>query len=413
MRDMRSIRACGLYGCLALALCVAVAGPTAHTPASAEDFGAPASLRLDRDALLAQGAPASLLRRVQDNVFVYFRLLAAPFVERACHEFRDLRWRLPYVAVHGDAHVEQFAVLRRAYGLADFDQAGFGPSVVDLVRYSASLHLACRLSKWPCNADSAVTAYLQAYRAALDRPVERSAPAVVRRLRQDSLSNIGAWLAAMERSMTPLPRREEAALRIGWQQFEQLMRETAPVRAHGFYSLVSAGYTDLGVGSALESKILIRMAGPTRAPDDDIIAEARAVSGAASTSCVSRPKSGAALHTFLLGTLFHMPLPDVFGFLPFGETPVSRELWVQSYDPGYKDLTISDLQSQDDLESLARDAGTQLAGHFWTAFPEPLRAHQRFAQLRAFDLTIARAQRLARTLATETETEWQRFRQVP
>jgi uncharacterized protein (DUF2252 family) len=33
------------------------------------------------------------------------------------------------------------------FGLADFDSAGYGPAIVDLVRYAASLHLACRESK--------------------------------------------------------------------------------------------------------------------------------------------------------------------------------------------------------------------------------------------------------------------------
>ena len=74
--------------------------------------------------------------------FGYFRTLARQFDARTCYEFRDLRWRLPSVAVHGDAHIEQFAITDTLYGLTDFDRSGFGPSVVDLVRYSASIHLA-------------------------------------------------------------------------------------------------------------------------------------------------------------------------------------------------------------------------------------------------------------------------------
>jgi hypothetical protein len=36
-------------------------------------------------------------------------------------------------------------------------------------------------------------------------------------------------------------------------------------------------------------------------------------------------------------------------------------------------LALADLQAQTDLNELASDAGRQLAGHFWTTFPEPLR----------------------------------------
>ena len=66
------------------------------------------------------------------------------FAARTCYEFRDVRWQLPSVAVHGDAHPEQFVVTDASFGLADFDRAGFGPAIVDLVRYAASVHLACR-----------------------------------------------------------------------------------------------------------------------------------------------------------------------------------------------------------------------------------------------------------------------------
>ena len=34
------------------------------------------------------------------------------------------------MAVHGDAHIEQFVVTDDSYGLEDFDQAGYGPAVV-------------------------------------------------------------------------------------------------------------------------------------------------------------------------------------------------------------------------------------------------------------------------------------------
>ena len=46
------------------------------------------------------------------------------------------------------------------------------------------------------------------------------------------------------------------------------------------------------------------------------------------------------------------------------------------------------------------------------AFPERLRAHQRFAQLRAFDMTASRARGLAKVLAAETVREWERFRRA-
>ncbi len=71
---------------------------------------------------------------------------------------------------------------------------------------------------------------------------------------------------------------------------------------------------------------------------------------------------------------------------------------------------MSDVRDQADLDALATDAGTQLAGHFWPTSPEALRGHQRFTQLRAFELTEERARDLARSLAGEIVAEWNRFR---
>ena len=72
---------------------------------------------------------------------------------------------------------------------------------------------------------------------------------------------------------------------------------------------------------------------------------------------------------------------------------------------------MSDVRDQADLNALAADAGTQLAGHFWSTSPEALRGYERFTQLRAFELTEQRGRDLARSLAGEVIAEWDRFRQ--
>ena len=147
-------------------------------------LGDPASFRVDKATLRADGASAALIDRVTARALRYFRLLARASSSRTCHEFRDLRWRLPAVAVHGDAHLEQFVVTGQSFGLEDFDMSGFGPAVVDLVRYAASLHVACREMPWACDGDAAVAAYFAAYHEAVNHPVERTRPAVVERLRR-------------------------------------------------------------------------------------------------------------------------------------------------------------------------------------------------------------------------------------
>ena len=86
------------------------------------------------------------------------------------------------------------------------------------------------------------------------------------------------------------------------------------------------------------------------------------------------------------------------------------EFWLQSWDPGHHELSIKDLRAEAELVEVAEDAARQLAGHFWTRFPEAIRAVQRQAQLKAFDMTRARATSMAREFSDETYREWERFR---
>ncbi|HKT80078.1 MAG TPA: hypothetical protein VJP86_07640 [Vicinamibacterales bacterium] len=104
------------------------------------------------------------------------------------------------------------------------------------------------------------------------------------------------------------------------------------------------------------------------------------------------------------------PLPSVFGILPNPAGDELPEIWIQSWQRGYRELSLSDIRGQSDLNALAADAGTQLAGHFRLTSPEALRGYERFTQLRAFELTEQRARDLARSLAGEVTAAWSRFR---
>jgi hypothetical protein len=208
--------------------------------------------------------------------------------------------------------------------------------------------------------------------------------------------------------MQPLAPGEEERVRSGWFHFVALMRETTPSRPESFYRISRLGSVEIGLGSALEQKMLIRIAGETDNPRDDVILEARNHSIPEYRGCVWRP-TGGSLNVFMLTSLLAHPLPEVFGVLPNPGGAGLPEIWIQSWDRGYRELSLSDLRDHADLDALAADAGTQLAGHFWSTFPEPLRGHQRFTQLRAFEMTEQRARSLARSLADEVITEWTRF----
>src|SRR3954454_5326306 len=89
--------------------------PAGQTPATEPALDDPASFRVDKATLRAEGASAALIDRVSARALRFFRLLARASIARTCLEFRDLRWRLPAVAVHGDAHLEQFVVTGQTF----------------------------------------------------------------------------------------------------------------------------------------------------------------------------------------------------------------------------------------------------------------------------------------------------------
>jgi hypothetical protein len=406
--------ALGVFGCgsrpTPVAMPAAKRATAQETPCADGEFGSDdASFVLEPADLRAGGASPELLAKFAKSPYAYFRALARPYELRTCAGLRDQRWRLPVLAIHGDAHIEQFVVTPTTAGLEDFDQSGYGPAGVDLVRYAASIHLACHTVTWPCSADRIVTAYFDAYRAALDHEPARSTPSIAERLRRATPVDHARWFGWAEGLLRPLPHDDEQRALSGWQQFRELELELHPERRPAYYDIVRIGGLQLGIGSVLETKLLLRLSGPTDASPDDVLVEARAQSVMSGKSCASRPLHGGALQPLTFMALLGPRLPEVFGYAALGADG-APDFWVQSWVAGYHELSVNDLENERELVELAEDAARQLAGHFWLHFPAPLRALQRHAQLRAFDATAPRARDMARSFADETLAAWEHFR---
>jgi uncharacterized protein (DUF2252 family) len=108
-------------------------------------------LRPNPDAL-ADASP-ELVDRLRADPFVYFRFINRAWTSRVCELFADVR-NQPVVRIHGDAHVEQFALTRDAWGLDDFDDSTRGPAFVDIVRFLGSIDVATRQRGWTRQRDA-------------------------------------------------------------------------------------------------------------------------------------------------------------------------------------------------------------------------------------------------------------------
>ena len=153
-----------------------------------------AQLRPEPEALAA--ASPELVKRLQATAFDYFRFVNRPWIARVCEVFgEDLR-DLSNVRLHGDAHVEQFALTKDAWGLDDFDDSARGPALVDIVRFLGSIDLAARHRGWTRDRDALVNRFFDGYHHGLSQPNARPPqPDIVGRLRAQAPRSRPEFLA--------------------------------------------------------------------------------------------------------------------------------------------------------------------------------------------------------------------------
>jgi uncharacterized protein (DUF2252 family) len=118
------------------------------------------SVRSGPEALAA--APTELVDRLRADAFTYFRFINRAWTARVCEAFADVT-NPTIVHLHGDAHVEQFAVTQDAWGLDDFDDPTRGPTFVDVVRFFGSLDLAARQRGWTRERDALWDRFFDGY----------------------------------------------------------------------------------------------------------------------------------------------------------------------------------------------------------------------------------------------------------
>ena len=91
-----------------------------------------ARLLPDRTRLIA--AP-ELARKLAGSPMALFRFVNEAWTEATCAALSGEVPLLPTARLHGDAHVEQYAMTATARGLDDFDDSARGPAAIDLVRF--------------------------------------------------------------------------------------------------------------------------------------------------------------------------------------------------------------------------------------------------------------------------------------
>jgi hypothetical protein len=339
---------------LATVCCVLVALPSAR-----------GQIRPDPSALAA--APSALVDRLRADPFTYFRFVNRAWAERVCELFADVP-NPTIVRLHGDAHVEQFAVTKDAWGLDDFDNTARGPTFVDIVRFLGSIDLATTRRGWTRDRDAVWDRFFAGYRQGLSDPGFASPePDIVRRLRSEAPRTPAAYLARGEKQMEPMTDATWKSVIAGMETFERFIRRERPDLAPGYFAVKRAGLLHMGVGSATTRKVLIRVEGPTADPGDDILLEAKEVVNLDGVRCLEGPTTPPALRIVdgvrQLSRLKH----DILAVGPTLLIPAAADRaehwldwWISSWEPTYREVHLRDLRSVNDLADIAFDAGVQL-----------------------------------------------------
>jgi hypothetical protein len=328
-----------------------------------------APLRPEPDALKL--APRALVERLRASSIDYFRFVNRQWVARVCEVFAEDLPSMQSVRLHGDAHLEQFAVTRDAWGLDDFDDSARGPALVDIARFLGSVDVALRRRNWSRSREALFDRFFAGYRRGLREPHYRPPPpTVVGRLRAHVPRSRAAFLAWGETQMQPMGEADVKAVVAGMSALGHLVHAQRPELPAGYLTVARAGWLRLGVGGALVDKILIRVQGPSADPDDDELVEAKQVQDLGGLPCLEPPPTvQPALRVVAgvrqVGRLKHNILaagPELVIPEVEAQGQQLRNWWIHSWDRSYRELRVDDLRSVQELGEIVDDAGVQLGG---------------------------------------------------
>jgi len=323
-------------------------------------------LRADPESL--GRAEPELIERLRADPYNYFRFVNRPWIARVCDDLgSDLR-DLPVVRLHGDAHVEQFALQQDAWGIDDFDDSARGPAAVDIVRFLGSIDLVARRRSWEKDRDTLFDRFVEGYKQGLIDPRYLPPPPdIVGRLRAQAPATRPALLAWGETRMKPLADVTMKALVAAIDAFARVVLRERPDLTPEYFRVVRAGWFQGGVGSAVSPKIMVRVQGPSDDPADDELLELKKIGDLSDLSCLKTPAVQPTLRIIdgskQLGRLKHNIMaagPELIVPEVMARGQRLQDWWIRSLDPSYREVRLTELQSVRDLAAISYDSGVQL-----------------------------------------------------
>ncbi|MCB0264562.1 MAG: DUF2252 family protein [Calditrichaeota bacterium] len=353
-------------------------------------------------------ANPELLDRILKDPHGYFRFINVLFSEEVCRRFSTKLPNSPSLNLHGDAHIEQYAITDLGRGLTDFDDASSGPGYLDLLRFGVSLNLTCQLNNYPDSAKIAFNEFLRGYRDALKDPAfEVPECALVQNIRSKFFIDREAYFKWVATVADTMPEAEKDTLKHALQPYVDMQLLENQSLTPEYFSIVSLGYLKMGIGSALDIKYLARIKGKTDDPMDDVVLELKEVRDLSGISCINTQHTTDPFRILVGQTrIAYQPFKHL-GYFRFH----GRTFWVHSWVDNYKEVNVNkSFHNFSDLRDVAYDVGIQLGKGHVKHIAAPLDLQLRREQ----QLLVQKNQKLlwqtCVNLSEEATKAWEMFR---
>lgn len=304
--------------------------------------------------LLSQPAQPDLRRRLASSPHAFFRAINTEFSLEVCRQLDAGGLRFPIVPLHGDAHIEQFAVTDEGIGLGDFDAAARGSAALDLLRFSTSLVLAvhgtANEDSGPWLAKQFMSSYQSALAGAGGRPTPRIA-SVIRKARPDVHRE-----ERIAQRLSPVSAEADRRIRASFGQYATTEAAKDRRLPAGFFSVVAIGALHGGVGSAGTARFLVRVQGATSLPSDDEFIELKPVARDVLPSCKTAQRDKAAQVLESEGALIETPRRFIASLRLDG-----KRYWAHAWPRDYWELDLrSEHITLSDISEVAQFVGAEL-----------------------------------------------------
>lgn len=352
----------------------------------------------------------ALLERILASPHGYFRFINIPFSSEVCRRGGHLLDGVPLFNLHGDAHLEQYAVTDLGRGLTDFDDSSKGPAVVDLMRLGVSLRVASDMQGWPEEADGIFDQFMSGYRTGLENPeTEVPVPVVAQRLSADFKYDREKYFEWVDSIVDPVPAAEARSLEGALTTYVDLMLEQHPELQPSFFDIEDLGYLRLGIGSALDRKYLVRVRAATDDPEDDVVLELKQVRDLQAIDCISVGRGTEPLRILIGQSRIAYQPYSLLGYVRFD----GYTFWVHAWVDNYAEASIADtFQTPAEMAEVAFDIGVQLGRGHTNQIGADLDLQVRRELLRLLDRDKAQIKEISRDLAIQVVAAWEAFRAV-